>query len=423
MSSHSGAAQALSGHALAGGTITLRHALLADGSIVDIHVVDGVVDRVGSPASDHLTDGDATTTIDLDGMLVLAAFAEPHAHLDKAFLAETVPNPSGDLMGAIMAMEAHRHLLTLDDTIERADRAVRLMLSNGVTAIRTHADCTIEHGLMSVEALIAVRERFRGRVHIEVCVLNGWPSTGPEGADQRALLRDAISLGVDLIGGCPHLESMPEAATDQFLELADAAGLGVDLHTDETLDPTVLALEHLAHRVLDSGFALPVTASHCVSLGMQPERRQREVAELVSAAGIDVVALPHTNLFLQGRGHAAPTPRGLTAVAALRAAGVNVVAGADNLQDPFNPVGRGDPLETAGLMIMASHLLPAEAADAVSEGVRATMRLAASGPRAGAVADLVALPSGSVREAIAMGPSGRIVFSAGRIVHDGRTLR
>ena len=47
-------------------------------------------------------------------------------------------------------------------------------------------------------------------------------------------------------------------------------------------------------------------------------------------------------------------PRALTAVKALRAAGVNVAAGADNLQDPFNPVGRGDPLETAGLMVMAA---------------------------------------------------------------------
>ena len=54
-------------------------------------------------------------------------------------------------------------------------------------------------------------------------------------------------------------------------------------------------------------------------------------------------------------------PAALTAVRALRGAGVNVAAGADNLQDPFNPVGRGDPLETAALMVMAGHLLPADA--------------------------------------------------------------
>ncbi len=48
--------------------------------------------------------------------------------------------------------------------------------------------------------------------------------------------------------------------------------------------------------VLD-GFEHPVTASHCVSLGMQELHRQQEIAELVARAGIDVVALPHTNLY------------------------------------------------------------------------------------------------------------------------------
>src|SRR5688500_19581514 len=93
-------------------------------------------------------------TLAEDGYLILPAFAEPHAHLDKAFLAERVPNPTGDLMGAILAMEAARSTITVEDTIERAERAARLMLANGTTAIRTHADATPGAGLTSVEALI-----------------------------------------------------------------------------------------------------------------------------------------------------------------------------------------------------------------------------------------------------------------------------
>ena len=64
-----------------------------------------------------MTHHDAMTALDRDdpagarratGYLLLPAFAEPHAHLDKAFLAERVPNPTGDLMGAILAMERAR---------------------------------------------------------------------------------------------------------------------------------------------------------------------------------------------------------------------------------------------------------------------------------------------------------------------------
>ena len=55
-------------------------------------------------------------------------------------------------------------------------------------------------------------------------------------------------------------------------------------------------------------------------------------------------------------------------------------AGADNLQDPFNPVGRGDPLETAALMVMVGHLLPGDAYRTVSDGVRQALGLPAPAP-------------------------------------------
>ena len=396
-------------------TLTLRSATLADGSVVDVCIGGGTITEV-LPAGTAAPG--ATSTIDLDGDLLLPSCAEPHAHLDKAFLAETVPNPAGDLLGAINAMHAHAASITLEDTIARAERAARLMLRNGVTAIRSHADLTRESGLRNVHALIEVRERLHGLVDIQVCALTGWPTIGPEGAYQRALLRDAIAAGVDLVGGCPHLETDAVAANETLLGIAAEAGLPIDLHTDETLSVDVIALEDLARRVIESGFPHAVTASHCVSLGMQSEARQREVSELVAAAGIHVVALPHTNLFLQGRLHQTGMPRGLTAIRALTAAGVNVAAGADNLQDPFNPVGRGDPLETAGLMIMAAHLLPADAYASVSARARDALGIARNDVAVGSPADLVAIHAHSVREAIAMAPGDRLVLRAGRVIAD-----
>jgi cytosine/creatinine deaminase len=347
------------------------------------------------------------------GWVVLPALAEPHAHLDKAFLAERVENPTGDLMGAILAMQAYSDLITFDDIVERGERAARLMLANGCTAIRTHADLTDAKGLKNVEALIEVRERLRGLVDIQVSVLCGWPSSGEAGKAQLALLRESVKAGVDLVGGCPHLEDDAIESTENFLTIAGEAGLPVDLHTDETLDPNKLFLDHLAKRVIELEFPYGVTASHCCSLGVQTEVVQQRVAELVADAGIHVVALPHTNLFLQGRDHQAAMPRGLTAVKALRDAGVNVCAGADNLQDPFNPVGRGDPLETAGLMIMAAHLLPDDALHSVSGASRLAMGLPPVGPTTG---DLVAVRAATVREAIAFGPADRIVLREGRLV-------
>jgi cytosine deaminase len=389
----------------------LAHATLQDGRVRDVLIVGERIEAIG----DGLEAPPGTDVVDLAGRLLLLAAVEPHAHLDKAFLAERIVNPTGDLYGAIEAMEANRDLVSVPDIVARGERAARLMAANGYTAVRTHADTTREIGLRSVEALVEVRRRVADAIDVEIVALCGWPVTGREGADHRALLADAIALGADLVGGCPHLEPYAgdgdiDAATDVFLQIASDRRRGLDLHTDETLDPSADGLDVLARRVL-AGFDLPVTASHCVSLSMQPEAQQRATAERVAAAGISVVALPHTNLFLQGRGHVL-MPRGLTAVAMLRAAGVNVAAGADNLQDPFNPVGRACPFETAGLMVMTSHLSPGEAWDSVSAApARALGRAAELAP--GAPANLLAVPAATVREAIAFGPGDRAVWRRG----------
>lgn len=73
-------------------------------------------------------------------------------------------------------------------------------------------------------------------------------------------------------------------------------------------------------------------------------------------------------------------------------------------------------METAGLMVMAGHVLPDEAYAMVSSRVRQLMGLAAAGTAVGEVADLVLVPARTTREAIAFGPPGRVVIRAGRVV-------
>jgi cytosine deaminase len=387
---------------------------------VDLRTEAGLVASVA--ASILPTPGDVV--VDGAGGLCFAALAEPHAHLDKAFLAGRVVNRTGDLEGAITAMmEAHPDITT-DDVAARAERAVRRMVANGVTAIRSHVDVTAANDLRGVEALVEVRRRVADLCTLQLVALVEWPVAGPEGAASRARATRAIEAGVDVLGGCPHLDTDARAANTALLDLAAELGVPLDLHCDETLDPHAQSLEHLAEEVLRRAHPRPVTASHCVSLGVQDDATQERVAARVAEAGIGVIALPHTNLFLQGRDHQRAMPRGLTAVRALRRAGATVAAGADNLQDPFNPVGRADPLETAALMVMTTHLLPDEALATVTAASRTVMSLPPAGPSVGSAADLVVVPASDVRAAIADQPADRIVVHAGRVVAgtDGATV-
>lgn len=393
--------------------LVLAGGCLSDGRLVDLHVVDGLVSAVfksGTPVAA------GTPREDLAGWLLVGAMAEPHAHLDKALTAEQVPNPRGDLMGAIDAWmtAASAGMFTPEDIADRATEALELLLANGATAVRTHVN--IGAGEEALRAVREARSRMDGLLDVQIVALTSTPITGPEGRDNRRALAVALEVGVDLIGGCPHLD--PDGNTlmaDAFAAASDA-GIGLDFHVDEVLDPEVLYLRELVRMVRNTGFAHPVTASHCVTLGLQSPDVQAAVSREVADAGVSVVALPQTNLFLQGRNHPTATPRGLTAIDALRQAGALVCAGADNVQDPFNLVGRSDPLETAALLVMAGHRLPDEAFRMVGTDARACLGLPSAEPVVGAVADLVAIDAPSVRGAIADAPMARKVFHRGKLV-------
>ena len=393
---------------------------LADGRAVDLAIADGRIESVEPTGP-----GRAGPSRDLGGRLLLPPMAEPHAHLDKALTSEQVPNPRGDLGGAIDAWiaAAAAGVFTHEDMVRRIREALDKLLLSGVTAVRSHINCGSGAGIWHLQAAQEAVAPYAELMDVEFVALTHSPMVGPGSEPNQRALHEAIEHGVHLVGGCPHLEPDGVGSIAYSLAVAESAGVPVDFHVDETLDVDMLTLRSLARQVIERGLEGRVAASHCVSLGMQPVEVQREVSEMVADAGIAIVPLPQTNLFLQGRDHPVATPRGLTAIAALREAGVLIAAGADNVQDPFNLVGRSDPLETASLLVMAGHVLPEDAYGMVSNDVRTAMRLPTVTFAPGDPADFVAIDAPSIRGAIADAPADRTVFHRGRVVAETQTSR
>ncbi|MBA3262795.1 MAG: amidohydrolase family protein [Thermoleophilaceae bacterium] len=394
----------------------LQNARLSDGSTADVRL-DG--DRIAEvrPAGASAEAG----ALDLTGYVLLGAPAEPHAHLDKALTADRVHVQAGDLDSAIEAWHEHRRTLTVEDVARRAEAAARTCLSRGATAVRTHVDVGEGIELRAARALIEVRERLRPLMDIQVVALT-YPLAGPAGAENRELLRGALQLGVDVVGGAPHIDADPVGHIRVCLDLAAEFERPVDLHMDEHMRPLSMDLADLA-RMTAAGLPQPVTASHCVSLGLQSAAVQDRLAGDVARAGLAVISCPATNLHLQARDVRTATPRGITALKALLDAGVTVAGGGDNVQDFFHPLGCGDPLHTAGLLVLGGQLDIPTAYRLVSEGAREAIGLPAAVIAPGRPAELLAVAGGSLQEVVATATEDRFVFRRGRLVERTRVLR
>jgi cytosine deaminase len=388
---------------------TLRGAVLQDGTrhdvIIDGDTIVGIL-PAGTVASDST---DADDTIDLEGFVLLTAPAEPHAHLDKALSWDLINPPLGDLESAIAAWREYAAGMTVESIADRARTAVLGMLANGTTAVRTHIDVLSPgDATRGARALLQVRDELAGLMDIELVAL-----AGPFSADDD--IDAVLDLGVDLMGGAPHLAPDPSADLARLLAIAERRGLGVDLHTDESLHGAD-TLGDYARAVRDWPRDKQYSAGHCVRLGMLEPAALGEVIDDVVASDIGIISLPITNLYLQGWEHEVATPRGLTALRALLDAGVRVAAGADNVRDPFNPVGRRDALETASLLVSAGHLTLDESYDAVSRGARSVMGLPAADLTVGGRAELLAVRGSNLGDVIANAPADRYVIHAGRLV-------
>ncbi|WP_395639760.1 amidohydrolase family protein [Pseudolysinimonas sp.] len=385
----------------------LRNATLPDGSIVDVELGGGVVVSTRPAARDYSTTEEGDDVLDLTGYLLLPAPAEPHAHLDKARSWDLIAPPMGDLGLAIASWRAYAETMTVEDVATRARRQALAMLANGTTAIRTHADVLLgDAPLRGIQGLVQVREELRDLIDIEIVAL-----PGPDIPDDA--IEAALDAGADTLGGAPHIAEDPVADLRRLLAIAERRDIPVDLHTDESLDGAVTLGEYAA---IVADWSRNVSAGHCVRLGTLATDERDAVIDAVVQSRIGIIANPITNLYLQGWEHGVSTPRGLTAARALLDAGARFAAGADNVRDPFNPVGRSDALETASLLVTAAHLTLDEAYAAVSTGARDVMGLPVAGTAPGDVAELLAVRARSLAETIAEASPERIVIHRGALV-------
>ena len=330
--------------------VLFRGALL-DGARVDLRLRGGAIAEL-RPASDGLSPLPDEAV--RHGGRLTPPLAEPHTHLDAALLGPRAPNRSGTLTEGIQNWARLRPGLTYEDIQTRAMACARMYAARGALRIRTHVDTG---SLVAVQALVDLKRPLANEgVDLQVVA---FPQEGILRAPGRRLGWEAAAAVCDAVGAIPHYERTTEEGWQSLrmaFDLAEARGLAVDVHCDETDDPGSRNLDVLCALTLDRGMQGRVVAGHCTSLHSQPNPHAAKVVSLVAEAGVLVVANPLDNIVLQGRFDGYPRRRGHTRVDELWAAGARVGIGHDSVMDPWYRLGTASLVDAAHMLVHYAHL-------------------------------------------------------------------
>ena len=362
------------------------------------------------------------------GRLLAPAFVEAHLHLEKALLLDRLPGDVRSVDEAIAATAALKRSFTRADMRERSEQLLQMALRHGTLFVRAHAEVDPILGLSAIETAIELREQYAGLMTIQVVA---FPQEGLQKVPgTEDLLREALQIGADALGGVPYVDPDPLAHLDTLFRLALQAGVPLDLHADFSddppSDPPGLTARHAAERALAEGYQGRVVLGHVTALGALPPSDLAPLADLLARADVSVVTLPATDLYLGGRGDGHNVRRALAPVAALRRAGVNVAYASNNVRNAFTPFGNADPLQNGLLLMVGGHLASHADVEAVFEmattNAARAIGLSDYGLAVGDRANLVLLDAESRWEALVSQAEKLLVIAEGRVVLENRRM-
>lgn len=360
--------------------------------------------------------------IDAASNLVVPPFIEPHIHLDATLTAgEPAWNMSGTLFEGIERWGERKALVTHEDTKARAKKTIDMLVEHGIQHVRTHVDVT-DPTLSALKSMLEVREETRHLIDLQIVA---FPQEGIESfKGGRELMTEAIAMGADVVGGIPHFENTRDQGVSSIhflMDLAERTGCLVDVHCDETDDPQSRFLEVLAEEARVREMGERVTASHTTAMGSYDNAYCSKLFRLLKLSKINFVSCPTESIHLQGRFDSYPKRRGLTRVAEIDRAGMNVCFGQDSIVDPWYPLGNGNILRILEAGLHICHMLGYEdlqrCLDLISDNSARTLNLGERyGLEAERPANLLILSAPDDYELLRTQGHARVSIRAGKVL-------
>lgn len=389
------------------GRFWLKNVRLSDGRAVDIEISDGTFGSIGAAPRD-------AAAVDGRGWLCLPALIEGHVHLDKTFLGSPWYSFAGGKTVPDRIREEKLVRSRLEVSVEqRAALLVEREIAAGAGYLRTHVDIDADWKLANLEAVMAIRERYRDAIDIEIVAFPQSGILSSPGTEQ--LLDAAMTSGADLIGGLDpaSIDGDPVRHLDIVFGLAERHGKPVDIHLHEGGQLGLFTLALIAERTKALGLSRRVTVSHAYCLADASDQEFGRIGVLLAEADISILS-------------SAPEVR-MPPVRKLRQAGVTVFLGSDNVRDAWSPFGNGDMLERAAIAARQQVLVEddelALAFELVSTAAAEATGRSDYGIAPARAADFLLIDAANLAEAVAAHPPERVTYKRGRKVGQGGSPR
>lgn len=384
-------------------------ALHLNGHTVALSVVNGVIASI-------------TPTAAVARAVILPLPIEPHVHLDKTYTADRCHVEKPGLFGAIEAMVQDLGNWTAQDLRGRITRGMQDAHAQGVAAIRSHVDWGSPEVPLAWHVMAEVAQDWHGILPLQRAALSPLDLLGDPDHGHRIAAKVAQDGGV--LGCFIYRNSDLVARLSRVFAYAERYGLLLDFHVDEGLEPEAAGFDEIVRLTAQHAMAGRVLCGHACSLGIRPAADVARVLAAAGRAGVALTVMPTTNLHLQdmqpGR---TPRERGLAPMHELRAAGVQVLLGTDNVRDPFYPYGSYDPIEILRLAALVAHLNPADWLDCITTAPARAMGLPAPHIAQGQRADFILIDGANWPDAIASPRAARQIFRAGVAQTHGKTAQ
>lgn len=364
----------------------------------------------------------AAQTFDAEGNLAIPGLVDPHLHLDKAFLLDQFPAKRGTFQEALEETLRLKREFTVEDIQARSRRVIDNAIAFGITAIRSHVEVDPVLRLTSIEALLPLQQEYAGRLTLQLAIFAQEGITNQPGTEQ--LLHEALTLGGNVIGSAPYTDPDPERNINIVFDLAQTFDCDVDFHLDFLDDDKPLLFPIVARETIKRGWQNRVCLGHMTRLAGLAPAALKEAAALLQEAGISVLALPASDLYMMARKDTHNVRRGVAPIQTLSDWGVNCAIATNNIQNLFTPFGDGDPLKICTLLAQVLQLGTSErhalCLDMATTHAAKAIGILNHRIAPGNSADLVVLNGNSLSQVIGETPHNRTNIKSGKIVSQVR---